>query len=63
MTKAIETGMILLIMGIKKLLLCIFSKTYKLWCIEGGCKSPILTFLDKWRHKIVNSIDQGFKQI
>ena len=35
LTKAIETGIILLIMDIKKLLLCIFSKTYKLWCIEG----------------------------
>ena len=33
--KAIETGMIILIMDIKKILLCIFSKTYKLWCIEG----------------------------
>ena len=63
--EAIKTGMILLIMDIKKLLLCIFSKTYKLWCIEGvlyWCKYPILTFLDKWCHKIVNSIDQGFRQ-
>ena len=34
-TKGIETGMILLIIDIKKILLCIFSKTYKLWCIEG----------------------------
>ena len=23
---------------------------------------PILTFLDKWCHKIVNSIDQNFRQ-
>ena len=49
----------------KKLLICIFSKTYKLMCLEGvlyWCKSPILTFLDYWRHKIVNSIDQGFRQ-
>ena len=29
--KAIETGIILLIVDIKKSLLCIFSKTYKLW--------------------------------
>ena len=52
--KAIETGMILLIMDIKKI--CICSKTYKLWCIEGvlyWCKYPFLPFLDKRRHKIV----------
>ena len=52
--KAIETGMILLIMDKKKL--SIFSKTYKLWCIEGllyWCQYPFLTFLDKWRQKMV----------
>ena len=41
--------------GHKKLLLCIFSKTYKLWCIEGvlyWCKYFFLTFLGKWCHKI-----------
>ena len=56
MSKAIETGMILLIMDIKKLLLSIFPKTYKFWCIEGvlyWCKYPFLTTLDKWRQKIV----------
>ena len=34
--KAIKTGIILLlIMDIKKSILCIFSKTYKFCCIEG----------------------------
>ena len=63
--KTIETGMILLIMDIEKLILCIFSKTYKFWCIESvlyWCKYPISAFLGKWRRKIVNSTDQGFRQ-
>jgi hypothetical protein len=61
--KAIETGMILLIMDIKKLLLYMFSKTYKLWCIEGvlyWCKYPFLTFLDKWRQATVGKADWIF---
>ena len=53
--KAIETGMII-DHGHKKILLCIFSKTYKLWCIEGvlyWCKYHFLTFLDKWCYATV----------
>ena len=39
-----------------KILLCIFSKTYKLWCIEVvlyWCKYHFLAFLDKWRQATV----------
>ena len=39
------------------MILCIFSKTYKLRCsMEGGlywCKYPFSTFLVKWRQKIL----------
>ena len=49
--------------GHKKITFMYFFKD--LWCIEGilyWSKSPIVTFLDNWHHKIVSSIDQGFRQ-
>ena len=63
--KAIGMSMILLIMDIKKYFYDFFQRPINFGVLEGvlyWCKYPILTFLDKWRHKIVNSIDQGFRQ-
>ena len=38
---------------------------YILCCIEDvlyWLKYPILIFLDKWHHKVLNGIDQDFRQ-
>ena len=52
--------------GDKKYFYVLYQSTINFGVLRAYCIGVnflfTLTFLDKWRHKIVNSIDQGIRQ-